>query len=167
MKIPVKSVALWLNAHCGAVVAAMAACGLLLRFREAATTYLNPDEAWQVLLAVSPQTHGVAALIRAAMDVSHPPVLIVALKVVEFFGRSEVTQRLIPVVAGTLFPVFVMLWVRRLAGCAAGICAAAVFAGPHRLERGGAKLHPGIAFHVHRFVAARRGTGPLQRVVPS
>ena len=93
MKIPVKSVALWLNAHCGAVVAAMAACGLLLRFREAATTYLNPDEAWQVLLPVSPQTHGVAGLIRAAMDVTHPPVLIVALKVVEFFGRSEVTLR--------------------------------------------------------------------------
>ncbi len=125
MKTPVKSVALWLNAHCGAVVAAMAACGLLLRFREAATTYLNPDEAWHVLLAVSPQTHGVAGLMRAAMDVSHPPVLIVALKVVACFGRSEVTLRLIPVVAGTLFPVFVMLWVRRLAGCAAGICAAA------------------------------------------
>jgi hypothetical protein len=86
--------------------------GLILRLRPALTTYLNPDEALQALLAFGSWKD----TLLGSLTVTHPPLLIVMIHAISLFSRTELALRLIPVLSGSLFPVFLFVWLRRLAG---------------------------------------------------
>jgi Dolichyl-phosphate-mannose-protein mannosyltransferase len=97
-------------------------CGLLWRLCYASDFYLNPDEALHYMVAAH-DWHGWVGFYRTAIRVVHPPLFIAVLRGVLLFGRSERVLRFVSMGAGALFPWFVMLWVQRLAGSAAGLCA--------------------------------------------
>ena len=113
----------WVQRHLLSIAGLMALIGLLIRLHQAVTFYLNPDEAWQLLLARPLATDSLMDLLRNSVKDVHPPLFLVALGLVERVGRQEWLLRLLPVIAGVAFPFFVMLWLRRLAGNTAGICA--------------------------------------------
>lgn len=93
------------------VVVALLA-GLVLRLRLALTTDLNPDEAQQALLAFG--TWG--ETLRNSLTVTHPPLLILITHAVSLISRSEFALRVVPVLAGSLFPLLFFVWLRRVAG---------------------------------------------------
>ena len=113
----------WLNTHTGLLTAAILLCGLFLRLYRATSFYLNPDEALSYLVASQQDWHGLWESYQSAVKVAHPPLFIFVLRGILRFDRSELALRLTSVLAGTFFPWFVMLWVRQLAGAAAGLCA--------------------------------------------
>lgn len=113
----------WVQRHLLSIAGLMALIGLLIRLHQAVTFYLNPDEAWQLLLAHPVADDSLLDLLKNSVKDVHPPLFLVALGLVERLGRQEWLLRLLPVIAGVAFPVFVMLWLRRLAGNTAGICA--------------------------------------------
>lgn len=113
----------WLEAHTGVLGIAVVLCGLVWRLRRAASFYLNPDEVWSYLVASQQDWHGLWGFYQNAVSVAHPPLFILVLRAVLPFSHSEIALRLVPVLAGAFFPWFVMLWVRRMAGGAAGLCA--------------------------------------------
>ena len=90
--------------------------GLAVRFWVASLTYLDLDEAYQSRLA----TPGFPDLWRNALEPTQPPLLILLLHVVRYLGQTEITMRLIPVLAGGLFPWFVYRWLGLVRGKAAG-----------------------------------------------
>jgi hypothetical protein len=112
----------WLSAHTRLVGGALAICGLLWRLHYASEFYLNPDEAMHYTLAAH-DWHGWTGFYRNATRVVHPPLFIPVLQGMLLFGRSEWLLRLVPAVAGALFPWFVMVWMQPLAGNAAALCA--------------------------------------------
>jgi hypothetical protein len=111
-----------LNRRTAVIGGAIVLCGLVWRFYYASDFYLNPDEALHYLSAVH-DWHGWIGFYRNATRVVHPPLFIAVLQGIVLFGHSERLLRSVPILAGALFPFFVMLWVRRLAGNAAGLCA--------------------------------------------
>lgn len=111
-----------LNAHTRVAGAALAICGLLWRLHHASDFYLDPDEALHYTVAMH-DWHGWAGFYHNATRVLHPPLFIPVLQGMLLFGRSEWLLRLVPTVAGALFPWFVMLWVQRFAGNAAALSA--------------------------------------------
>jgi hypothetical protein len=111
-----------LNTHTRGIGAAIIICGLLWRLYYAADFYLNPDEAMHYMVAAH-DWHGWVGFYRTATRVVHPPLFIAVLRGVLLFGCSERMLRFVPMVAGALFPWFVMLWVQRFAGNAAALCA--------------------------------------------
>ena len=93
--------------------------GLTLRLHLATTLYLNPDEAMHALLSFG--TFG--DVLRNSLLVTHPPLLILITHAVSLVSRSEFALRLVPVLAGSVFPVLTYLWLRRVAGNVAGLTA--------------------------------------------
>src|SRR5438477_12914218 len=86
--------------------------GLALRLRLAILTYLNPDEALQALLAEG----GWGEALRNSLEVTHPPLIIVVTHAALLVSHAELAVRLVPVLAGSLFPVLLCLWLWKLAG---------------------------------------------------
>jgi hypothetical protein len=86
--------------------------GLVLRLRLALVTDLNPDEAQQALLAFS----NWGETLRNSLTVTHPPLLIFITHAVSLISRSEFALRLLPVLAGSLFPLLLSAWLCRVAG---------------------------------------------------
>jgi len=113
---------LLLNRRTRAVGGLVVVCGLLWRLYIASHYYLNPDEAMHFTIAAH-DWHGWAGFYRNAASTFHPPLFIAVLQGILFFGRSECLLRLVPAVAGALFPWFSMLWVQRFAGNAAALSA--------------------------------------------
>ena len=111
-----------MNTHTVGTGVAIIICGFLWRLYYAANFYLNPDEALHYMVAAH-DWRGLVGFYQTATRVLHPPLFIIVLREVLLFGHSERMLRLVPLVAGALFPWFVMLWVRRFAGNAAGLCA--------------------------------------------
>lgn len=93
--------------------------GLALRLRLALITYLNPDEAVQALLALG--SWGEA--LRNSLKVTHPPLIIVVTHAALLISHAELALRLVPVLAGSLFPVLLFLWLRKVAGKTAAMAA--------------------------------------------
>jgi hypothetical protein len=93
--------------------------GLVLRLRLALLNYLNPDEALDALLAFG--TWGDA--FRNSLKVTHPPLLMVITHAVSLISRTELALRLVPVLAGSLFPLLLFAWLRRVAGMMAAMAA--------------------------------------------
>lgn len=91
--------------------------GLVLRLRLALITYLNPDEALQALLAFGSWKD----TLHGSLTVTHPPLLILVTHAVSLFSRKELALRLIPVLSGSLFPVLLFVWLRRVAGSMAAM----------------------------------------------
>jgi len=113
----------WLRRNWPTVIVSMAVCGFLLRLYQAVTFYLNPDEAWHFLLASPSAGDGVMDLLRRSAKVPHPPLFIASLGMVARFVRQEWLLRLFFVLSGSLFPVVLFLWLRKLAGLAAATSA--------------------------------------------
>ncbi len=111
-----------LNTQPRVVGGVIAICGLLWRFFYASTFYLDPDEAMHYTVATH-DWHGLVGLYRNATLVVHPPLFILVLQGMLSLGRVEWVLRLVPMVAGAIFPWFVMIWLRGFAGSAAGLCA--------------------------------------------
>ncbi len=110
-----------LNKHVRLVGGIVVICGLVWRLYYASSFYLNPDEANYYTLAA--HWHGWVGFNRNVIRSEHPPLFLLVLRGMLLFGRSEWLLRLVPTVAGALFPWFIMLWVQRLAGSAAALCA--------------------------------------------
>jgi hypothetical protein len=91
----------------------------VLRVRIALTTYLNPDEALQALLSFP----GWPQVWRNSLTVTHPPLLILITHLVSMASRTEIALRMVPILAGSLFPVVLFVWLRRVAGIGAGMTA--------------------------------------------
>jgi Dolichyl-phosphate-mannose-protein mannosyltransferase len=113
---------LWLTRHWLAIGIAIVLAGLVPRVYYAQVQYLNPDEALHYLAAAQSPATWLVWNPKAAL-VAHPPLFLWLLHAVLTILRSQLALRLIPVVSGALFPWFVMLWVRRVAGTAAALSA--------------------------------------------
>jgi hypothetical protein len=100
------------------VASAIVAVGLVLRLRLALITYLNPDEAAHALNSF---TGWREMFIYSYQVDKHPPLLMYMTHVILFFSRSDLALRLIPIVSGCLFPIFMGLWLARVAGKFAGM----------------------------------------------
>lgn len=95
------------------VASAIMILGLALRIRLALITYLNPDEATHALYSFT----GWREMFRYSYHIDkHPPLLLFLTHLVLFISRSDLAVRLIPVLSGSLFPVFFSLWLSRVAG---------------------------------------------------
>lgn len=93
--------------------------GLALRLRLALLSYLNPDEALHALSAFG--TWG--DTVRYAPLDGHPPLLLFVTHAVALISRTELALRLVPVLTGSLFPLLIFLWLRRVAGRMAAMAA--------------------------------------------
>jgi hypothetical protein len=93
--------------------------GFALRLRLALFTYLNPDEAVHALLSFG--TWGY--VLRNWVKETHPPLLIVITHAVSLISRTELALRLVPVLAGSLFPLLLFVWLRRISGKMAAMAA--------------------------------------------
>ncbi len=93
--------------------------GLALRLRLAVITYLNPDEALHALWAFG--TWG--DTLRNSLADTHPPLLLFITHAVSLFSRTELALRTVPVLAGSLFPLLLFAWLRRVAGRMAAMTA--------------------------------------------
>src|SRR5260221_9430840 len=82
-------------------VAVVFVAGLALRLRLAAINYLNPDEALAVLLSFG--TWGDA--LRNSLGITHPPLLMLVTHAASLLSRTELSFRMVPVVAGSMFPL--------------------------------------------------------------
>jgi Dolichyl-phosphate-mannose-protein mannosyltransferase len=112
----------FLNKHIRIIAVLILACGLALRLYSAFKRYLGPDESLHYTVAAHPW-HGLGGLYVNSTHILHPPLLIALLQPVLLLGHSEVLLRIVPVVCGALFPWFAMLWVQRIAGSGAALCA--------------------------------------------
>jgi hypothetical protein len=86
--------------------------GLALRLRLALLTYFNADEALHSLWAFG--TWG--ETLRNAPADTHPPLLLFITYAVSQLSRTELALRLVPVLAGSLFPLLLFVWLRRVSG---------------------------------------------------
>jgi hypothetical protein len=93
--------------------------GLALRLRLALSTYLNSDEALQALLALGSW----GDTLRNALTVTHPPLILAVAHVALLISRTEFALRLVPLLAGSLFPVLLFFWLRGVAGKIAAMTA--------------------------------------------
>lgn len=93
-------------------VSAVFLIGLAIRIHLATVNYLNPDEVEVTLDALG----NLRQTLHNALTITHPPLLEVILFVVCKFSRAELALRLVPVLAGSLFPLLLFFWLRRLAG---------------------------------------------------
>ncbi len=98
-------------------VTVVVGAGLALRLQQVWLTYLNPDEGLQALIAFGTWRQ----TLHGSLEITHPPLLEVLTHVVSRISRTELALRLIPLLAGSLFPVLLYLWLRRVAGWIAGL----------------------------------------------
>ena len=92
-----------------AAAAAAAILGATLRCVQAATVGLNPDEALQL---VACHQDRFADAVRTMATFHHPPMYLALTYLARPLLYSEFGARLIPVVAGSLLPVILFLWLR-------------------------------------------------------
>ena len=97
----------WVEAHLDVIMVAILVAGFLIRLRLAGLTYFEMDEAYHARLSIP----GFPKLWYTAHEPTHPPLLIFILHFVRKIGTSEITLRMVPVVAGAIFPWFIYRWV--------------------------------------------------------
>jgi hypothetical protein len=106
--------------HADLAALAVALVGIAYRFRIAAESYLNPDEAFLSQLSRAPDF---AALFNNAIINQHPPLILFVTRLMQQFSYSEIVLRTPSVLAGGVAPLFAYLWLRRVRGKAAGFSA--------------------------------------------
>jgi len=94
---------------------AIVAVGLAIRLWLVSSAALNPDEASHTEVAFG----NWSTVFVQSLQVTHPPLLILINHVVLWFARGEVALRLVPVLAGSIFPLVLAAWMRRIAGITA------------------------------------------------
>jgi hypothetical protein len=87
----------WLCRHADNVAVALAILGFLIRLRDAAGTWLNGDEALNFLIANQPS---LSVVYRDGLTNAHPPLFYFILHFWMLLGDSEVSLRLLSVLAG-------------------------------------------------------------------
>ena len=92
----------------GLVLAAGAGLRVWVAFHAA----FNPDEALHAVLAFGTWEQ----TLRNALTVTHPPLLAIVTYAVSRVSHSEPALRMAPLVAGSLFPLLLFFWVRRVVG---------------------------------------------------
>jgi len=103
--------------------------GLFLRLIEASQTYLNPDEAMYFWKSIP---NDFVKLYRNSLYVHHPPLLVILIHYVRKISDAEIALRMIPILAGTVFPLFVYFWLRRAWNKTAGLLALTILVfAPH------------------------------------
>ncbi len=100
----------WCAGRSHLIIGAGVGLGLLLRLWTASLSPLTADEAWQCLIA---NASGLRGMFEAANLTNHPPLLILALRLMKALGNGDIWLRLVPVVAGGLTPLVVYLWLKR------------------------------------------------------
>jgi dolichyl-phosphate-mannose-protein mannosyltransferase len=92
------------------LVSIVLVAGFAVRFMQARSYFLDPDEALHNLLA---SQNSLRLTYRAAFTQSHPPLLILFLHYWRWLGQSELILRLPSILAGLACCWLVYLWLRR------------------------------------------------------
>ena len=100
-----------LESRIGLVAILALVAGFIVRVSIARSRYLVADEALDYLLV---NQGSVLEAYRASLTNAHPPLYYFVLYYTRFLGTSELILRLPSVIAGTLMPWFVFLWLKRL-----------------------------------------------------
>jgi len=118
VKIPIgNSAEKWFEEHSAAIAAVVIVAGFLARMWAASGTFLNADEALHFRIA---NQVSLAAVYRASLTESHPPLLYWLLYFVRGLGKSELWLRLPSVIAGTVFCWFFFRWLTQVMGRLSG-----------------------------------------------
>lgn len=103
----------WVVKNSSWLAAGIIAVAFALRFANADSCYLNPDEALH--FDVARPSRWLWAF-QASRTVTHPPLFVLVLHGILFFGRSELTLRLPSLIGGTAALWFAFAWLRRSLG---------------------------------------------------
>lgn len=103
----------WLSDNSGWAALGITAAALALRVADSRRCYLNPDEVQHFIAA---QSSTWAAAYHSSRALAHPPLLILLLHGVLFFGRAEWILRMPSVIAGTAALLLIFAWLRRAVG---------------------------------------------------
>ncbi|MCW5981729.1 MAG: glycosyltransferase family 39 protein [Bryobacteraceae bacterium] len=126
-----------LAARKNAIALGVVALGFALRAGAASVSYLNPDEAFQVLLA-SPDT--MRELYASAIRWPQPPLFVALLHAARQFVDGELGLRLLPAAAGAASAWAAYRWLLKSWSSAAALTAAVVLALAPNLVYLGAEL---------------------------
>ncbi len=102
-----------------AAVSAIFLTGLTLKLRLAMLLYFNPDEVYHSFLAFLPWRQA----FHDSLLEAHPPLVVMMLHLISRFSHNDLVMRLLPIVTGSLFPVVIFAWLRRVAGQMAAFAA--------------------------------------------
>ena len=100
----------WLRHHADIVAIVLAVLGFLTRLQDAAGKWLNGDEALHFLIANQPS---LSVVYRDSLTNAHPPLFYFILHFWMRLGDSEVSLRLLSVLAGAATIWVVYLWLAR------------------------------------------------------
>gem|GEM_PF-3140573 len=115
------------------VVIAVLVAGFVIRYRLTTLTFFELDEGYHARLSLP----GFPDLWRTAHEPTHPPLLIFILHFVRKLGHSEMVFRIVPVIAGTLYPWFMYRWLKLTWTATAGFVAAFILTfSPFLIELG-------------------------------
>ncbi len=107
----------WFADRATVIAAAVIVAGFLARMWTASGTFLNADEALHFRIA---NQVSLAAVYRASLTESHPPLLYWLLYFVRGLGESELWLRLPSVIAGTVFCWAFFRWLTQVMGRLSG-----------------------------------------------
>lgn len=119
-----EAVEAWLGRNADAVALVITILGLLTRLRNAVGTWLNADEALHFLIANQPS---LATVYQDSLTNAHPPLYYFVLHFWMRLGDSEVSLRLLSVLAGAATVWVVYRWLARFSP-AWGLSTALLFA---------------------------------------
>ena len=103
----------WAVRNSGWLALVMIAAVLAVRLAYAASCYLNPDEV-QHFNAARPHTWLEAY--RASTDLAHPPLFILVLHAILYFGNTEFILRIPSIASGTVALWLAFAWIRHSFG---------------------------------------------------
>jgi hypothetical protein len=107
----------WFVDHATVIAAVVIMAGFMARMWAASGTFLNADEALHFRIA---NQVSLAAVYRASLAESHPPLLYWVLHFVRVLGTSELWLRLPSVIAGTIFCWLFFRWLTQVMGRLSG-----------------------------------------------
>jgi len=118
-----------LSSNIDAIVVVILTVGFIFRLIEASQTYLNPDEAMYFWKSIPNEF---VKLYKNSLHVHHPPLLVILIHYVRKISDAEIALRMIPILAGTVFPLFVYFWLGRVWNKVAGLLALTILVfAPH------------------------------------
>jgi hypothetical protein len=108
----------WLETHSDFAALVIVGIGFMARLKDAAGTFLNPDEALHFVIA----NHTSWPLAyQASLTTAHPPLLIFVLYWWRYLGTSELMLRLPSVIAGAAFCWIFFQWLKGIFGKTTGL----------------------------------------------
>lgn len=118
--------------HPDAVALVALVVSFVLRFNEAAQTYLNPDEVHYFQMSIP---SGIRTLYQSALGTHHPALYIVLMHWLGKVSEHEMALRSVAIAAGTVFPWFLYRWLSLVWNRLAGLLALLLVAfAPHMIS---------------------------------